>query len=516
MEAVTNRIQIAGLHSAPRHPDEEIVIGKDVLELFAGAMYADPLSIFREYIQNAADAMDEARSAGLAAHTDADVHIVFDHTERSIRIRDFGSGVPNKQFVRRLTALGASGKRGTGARGFRGVGRLAGLGYCQEVIFRSRSAGDQRVKEMRWDGRVLRERLRDASFTGSLAELVRELATVTDLTGVEYPSHFFEVELRRMLRVKNDVLLNEEAVRGYLSEVAPVPFHPSFGFGKQIQEFLSSHGVSRPIRLLINDNKGLVHHRAISEFPVTPRVFDSFRSVEFFEHRNSDNELLSFGWILDHAYGGAIPRRLGIGGIRIRHGNIQVGGSDVLATLYVEPRFAGWAAGDVHVAHPRIVPNGRRDEFEHTPPYTQMLDELRGLTKAITQTIRERSDQRGRLKKIRLQLAYAEGWLEQSAISRGPALRCAMVDRAAAHVATAEKAAGKLGDAVPGRDAAIVQVKRVAQLLSQAKSKQRPSAVDPVHYAAVSAILASSAKPAAVSKLAEQVTRAMKDAARAG
>lgn len=33
----------------------EIVVGKDILELVSSAMYVDPLTIYREYIQNAAD-----------------------------------------------------------------------------------------------------------------------------------------------------------------------------------------------------------------------------------------------------------------------------------------------------------------------------------------------------------------------------------------------------------------------------------------------------------------------------
>jgi hypothetical protein len=43
---------------------EEIVIGKDVLELVSSAMYVDPLTVYREYIQNAADAVDDAKRRG--------------------------------------------------------------------------------------------------------------------------------------------------------------------------------------------------------------------------------------------------------------------------------------------------------------------------------------------------------------------------------------------------------------------------------------------------------------------
>ena len=35
-----------------------IDIGKDILELLSSSMYVDPLSIYPEYVQNAADAID--------------------------------------------------------------------------------------------------------------------------------------------------------------------------------------------------------------------------------------------------------------------------------------------------------------------------------------------------------------------------------------------------------------------------------------------------------------------------
>ena len=49
---------------------DEVVIGKDILELLSSSMYVDPMTIFREYVQNAADSIDEANSAGLLGPKD--------------------------------------------------------------------------------------------------------------------------------------------------------------------------------------------------------------------------------------------------------------------------------------------------------------------------------------------------------------------------------------------------------------------------------------------------------------
>jgi HSP90 family molecular chaperone len=55
------------------------------------------------------------------------VSVAFDHTARKVTIRDDGVGIAAKDAVPMLLAIGGSEKRGTNARGFRGVGRLSGL-----------------------------------------------------------------------------------------------------------------------------------------------------------------------------------------------------------------------------------------------------------------------------------------------------------------------------------------------------------------------------------------------------
>jgi len=127
------------------------IVGKHLLELLSSSMYIDPMTIFREYIQNASDSIDEARKVRLLSTADpGQVDLFVDPNSRTVRIRDNGVGISHDQFQIRLTGFGTSLKRGTEARGFRGVGRLAGLGYCQELLFRSRASGEADVNEMRW------------------------------------------------------------------------------------------------------------------------------------------------------------------------------------------------------------------------------------------------------------------------------------------------------------------------------------------------------------------------------
>ena len=89
--------------------DLPILIGKDILELLTTAMYVNPLTIFREYVQNSTDAIDEAVAAGILASVgESFIEIRLNAAGRQITIRDNGIGVPGDEFETRLTAIGAS------------------------------------------------------------------------------------------------------------------------------------------------------------------------------------------------------------------------------------------------------------------------------------------------------------------------------------------------------------------------------------------------------------------------
>jgi molecular chaperone HtpG len=232
---------------------EEISIGKDVLELVSSAMYVDPMTIYREYVQNAADAIDEARELGiLEKDAPGCVEISIDSTTRTVRLRDNGTGVPSELFARRLASLGASHKRGLSSRGFRGVGRLAGLAYCQELIFRSRAKGEREVSELRWDCRQLKSALRSSDRHTDLRALVHNVVTVRRVSAHGEPAHFFDVLLKGVIRDKNDRLLSSQAVGDYLSQVAPVPFSEECPCGREIAAAIASQVSLANLRLTVS------------------------------------------------------------------------------------------------------------------------------------------------------------------------------------------------------------------------------------------------------------------------
>jgi hypothetical protein len=516
MSSVVAQISLASLASRPSPIEEHVHVGKDILDLLTGSMYLDPLSVYREYVQNGADSIDEARSAGMTFPSGPQMEIFIDHHERSIRIRDYGAAIPGTAFISRLTSIGGSGKRGKKQRGFRGVGRLSGLGYCQELVFRSRASGEAKVRELRWDGRVLREKMRDTSFAGGLSEIVAAAITQTKLPSDGFPERFFEVELCKVQRLRNDLLLNEDIVRSYLSQVAPVPFHPSFTHAEVIRSHLARAGMPAPVQIRLDGDDDLIYHRARDGFPLSDAANDSIQRVELLDFRDSDGLLVATGWIGHHSYVGAVPRKLGLGGVRLRSGDIQVGDENILASLYPEPRFASWSIGDIHVLSTKIVPNGRRDEFEPGIHYSNLQSELAIIAKAISALIRKTSAQRNVWKSLRNQVSAVEGWLHLAQDKKiPPLLRKVICGLASKRIATIHKDAVRT-DAGP--DDSLTLSHRidmaVSASLAVSKNLQRSAVAHPLHdnsamYAALETILTSSSRPEQVVKLASDVLAAV-------
>lgn len=369
-----------------------VTVGKDILELLSSSMYLEPLTIYREYIQNCADAIDDARRCGvLPARTRGRVEMSIDSIARTVRIRDNGAGIEESQFGDRLTAFGASAKRGTAARGFRGVGRLAGLGYCQELVFRSRAAGARRVSELHWDCKKTKLTLRDSAFKGELSDLVAQTVSIRQVDAAGWPDHFFEVELSGIVRHRNDQLLNPAAIEEYVSQVAPVPFSPSFTRGEEIGAFLQKHVAPAELDIHISNTTNAIYRPHRDQFQISEGLEDHFREIELLEIPSIDGSRAAVGWVLHHGYKGAIPPRAMMRGLRVRSGNIQVGSYDLLQELFPESRFNGWSVGEIHILDSRIVPNGRRDHFEQNVHFDNLLNHLSPVARNIAYRCRTNS-----------------------------------------------------------------------------------------------------------------------------
>ena len=125
-------------------------------------------------------------------------------------------------------------------------------------------------------------------------------------------------------------------------------------------------------------------------------------NLKSFKIASIDGDLAAIGWLVHHEYQGAIPVSQGVRGLRARVGNIQVGHDRLFAEIFPEDRFCSWSIGEVHVLDARVVPNGRRDEFESNAHLDNIIAHLRPAGAEIARECRLSSQKRNRLKVFEL------------------------------------------------------------------------------------------------------------------
>ena len=366
--------------------------GAGLLGLVTTGMYDDPLAMYREYIQNAADAV-----AGNVVPGRAKVVIAIDVTERRIRIRDNGPGLSREEALERLLPIGRSDKTLGIYRGFRGVGRLAGLAFAKTVSFTTRARENQAVTRITWHS----DRLPELTSTESeLEPAILDCIDVETLPGSGYPEHFFDVELGHVARHSTGPLLNRDAVRNYIGEVCPVPLSPEFPFAEKIVGLFD--GVETPLTLQVRlDGDPTPIERPYKESiwlsASNEANFTEFQVVRI--PSVDDSGEAAVGWIAHSSYLGAIPKEERVRGIRARVGNIQIGGEAVFDDLFTEERFNRWCVGELHILDSRIIPNARRDYFEPGPHLRNLENQLRPALLKIAARCRAASKTRNRDRK---------------------------------------------------------------------------------------------------------------------
>lgn len=208
------------------------------------------------------------------------------------------------------------------------------------------------------------------------------------------PDRFFEVELRGIIRHRNDHLLNVAAVSGYLAQVAPVPFREDFPFRDKILQHIDPHVRLGDLQIRVGEGSSPVSRPHSAAIEIGVGVFDAFSEVELLNIEGIDGENACVGWVLHHGYIGALPAGCNVRGLRVRCGNVQVGDDRMFEELFPEARFNGWSVGELHVIDPRIIPNGRRDHFEQSVHFHNLLTHLAPVAREITRRCRTSSIQR--------------------------------------------------------------------------------------------------------------------------
>lgn len=354
--------------------------GKFLLEILTNGMYSNPLHIYREYIQNATDSIDKAIKSGLISKSEAEVHIWLDSNK--ITIRDNGCGVAHDSAEKTLLSLGVSEKDPTESRGFRGIGRISGLGYADKVTFLTSAYNDPQKTIMSCDGVKMREILsHTAEDEGDVMDAFRSISMFS-YEPEDLEAHYFEVQIEDIIPAARK-LLDETSVTSYLSETAPVDFDgQKFAQGPKINDYFADHGYSIPYYNIYKGSRRKPIYKLYSRSlnagkSNRTKTNDYIKRIEFVYEEADDGNPLYIGWIAITDFSGQLSNP-NVQGIRLRKGNILVGDNKTFEKFFPsEGENANkMFAGEIHVLHDGLIPNSQRDFFEPNDIYSQLFNKL--------------------------------------------------------------------------------------------------------------------------------------------
>jgi len=370
--------------------------GMYLLETLTAGMYNEPLSIYREYIQNAVDSFDIVRKA--KRRGPQLIKIDLDPFERQISISDNAFGIPSSNAEEILSRIGGSEKRKEKFRGFRGIGRLGGLAFCGKAVFRTKSFGETVESVQEWDCKKLRSLLAETDREEmSLRDLFDETTVFMQNNSKKPSGSYFKIELLDVSSFRNHIL-DIRQIEKYLQSVAPVPFDPeNFGYADEIKTFFKNN-IPNYTEIAIKLNGKQIFKPYKNAVKSTIKVNDIIDKIEYFNIETND-EIIASGW-----YGkrkkliGAINRSEAVSGIRVRDGNIMIGDEHLLDNCFRETRFNSYVLGEIHINTSKLLPNSRRDDFIDNQTKTQfysMIERDIGLpiSKEIRLTSRLRSQE---------------------------------------------------------------------------------------------------------------------------
>ncbi len=372
---------------------EKIIIGKHTLESLTSGMYSDPYVVFREYIQNSVDSIDTAIKKGIIRIGEDQIVVQLRPTEQEIIIRDNGTGIEQNEAEKVLISIGNSQKASDSSRGFRGIGRLAALSYCKQLVFQTSYSGENKATIITIDANKLSKLLMDSTGVDvSVVDVLQKVYEVKTKPEKEN-THYFVV---RLIGVDDNSKLNDhDEVVDYLSQNTPVPFDPAFVWGKEICSRLRKEACdvqSYNIMVQYGTTVQSIYKPYKDKILVDKgkSIYDNIQDIEIVKIAHPNGTLAAVGWLAKTNYMGSIYDRT-VKGIRLRKGNILVGDHQTLNVVFKDARFNGWSMGEIYATDVNLIPNARRDNFEKNQTYFVLFEQLSLLAAMITKEIRSAS-----------------------------------------------------------------------------------------------------------------------------
>ena len=332
-------------------------IGIDLLKMLMLQLYSNPRCIFREYIQNALDSINDAVRSGILKRK-KDGHVSINIERNNITIQDNGTGISSINAVKYLTDIANSIKNGTDTAGLYGVGRLSGGGYCDILEFDTSYQGEDCATVVTMDTRILRSLLENNPNNISAEEAMCKICT-THSYDAKAEDHYFIVRLKNVIN-SSDILLNPEEILQYIREVAPIDYNVTFNSlinSSEQKEFVDRHKNVDKIRVSLNNTTDIEKQYDL-EVKGSGDIIEKLRYFELPYQEKYGK--MGWGWYAVTDFSIQINEEKDPNaGIRLRKHNISLD-KNILNSYFKEPRGNKYFYGEIFITNEKIVPDSGR------------------------------------------------------------------------------------------------------------------------------------------------------------
>jgi hypothetical protein len=347
-------------------------IGAEILPILTTGLYRNTLDTLREYIQNSID----AGATGIELVIDPD----------TVAVVDDGAGM-SKVAARNALRLGISEKNPIEDVGFRGIGIYSAFNVCDTLEVFTKAADDKEGYHLRFDFQAIRAQLlaeQERRKNGLPSKLYLEKLLEDTVYVQEDPNHVVENHGTRVVMsgVLSDAyrrLLDWEGVESYLRDVVPLPFHPNFKFGPQIEKKFEEEDYRVvPVILQINDRRENIYRPYTNEMFVhggrhRPKIFQLRRGATRF----------GFAWVCINDER-KVLKDLSIRGLVIKKFGFSIGNRSYLEPLFTRTVFSRRVTGEIIIQHPNLLPNAARSDFENNSTRQEFQQLLPGLIRQVS------------------------------------------------------------------------------------------------------------------------------------
>lgn len=340
-------------------------IGKNVIESLTLGMYEDCKYIYREYVQNSADSIDKAKELKIDDENNYSIYINIDSEKHEIEFYDNAKGIKKEEAYKILVDVACSNKQRGVDKGFRGIGRLGGLGYCSKLVFETSFKGENHKSILTWNADLLKRTINDNTNKQDAVDVLKSVTSIEYADEKEY-EHYFKVTL---YDVNKKELLDVKSIIDYLSMVAPVDYSNHFVFRSKIKDYMDGNGFTLDTYNIYVNQEQIYKPYTTSIFKYTngrKTKEDEIKDLEFFSQKDADGNFLYWGWYSLSELKGQMQQINLARGIRLRKENIQIGDSEICKrffTLTNDQRFSFYFFGEIHAVSSDLIPNSRRDYF---------------------------------------------------------------------------------------------------------------------------------------------------------